>query len=323
MGEWGKTGHLTWEVPGEEAVRFIGGNLLQRARACEADIRDDKDMECLHEYRVCMRKIRSLISELGAVMDPERRRFLKNGFANLAHSTNTLRDLDVQLADRTAIEMAVPPDLRGGLARWFQILEQERRHEQASIAQRLAGNAYARLVCALAEEFGRPGLSTVEGRKPFGLLLAVALAKRFQNLRKRIKAFGKKTTDTKIHRLRIQCKKLRYLLDFSAPLLEGSLLKPTSRKLKKLQSGLGVITDCSVQRTKLRLRLESMDGGSTNTALEESVRGLSMVLYDRQIKARKRIGAHLESFASPTSRKDFKKIVAALRKQPGARKIHA
>jgi hypothetical protein len=70
---------------------------LACARSNEHGIRQDLDPECLHEYRVNLRRIRSLLGLLKEVLDNDARKQLGYRFADLMRPTNALRDLDVML----------------------------------------------------------------------------------------------------------------------------------------------------------------------------------------------------------------------------------
>lgn len=57
--------------------------------------------------------------------------------------------------------------------------------------------------------------------------------------------------DERFHKLRIDCKKLRYLLEFTRSLFSPSATDPAVRHLRKLQDMLGDFHDCCVQQETL------------------------------------------------------------------------
>lgn len=305
---------FAWDTPAWDAVRGIAESLWAAARACEPGICSDSDPEYLHEYRVCLRKIRSLISQFGAIYERESFLRLREGFAELAHGTNTLRDLDVELAGRAGFLEILPPDLRAAGENWFCLLAEERAREQAVVAARLAGNEYHSMVDELSTRLSQAKSATGEGSQPAGLLFARALRERYKKLCKRARALRPTSSDQEIHRLRIQCKKLRYLLDFAAPLLGKAGVKRTARRLKNLQDGLGLITDCAVQRARLTARLASMEGSAPEVV--PVVAAMKDILEDRQCRERDRISRLLKAMTSPRSRSDFQKIVRGLLNKP-------
>tara|TARA_R110001606_G_scaffold395664_2_gene568405 strand:+ start:19531 stop:20412 length:882 start_codon:yes stop_codon:yes gene_type:complete len=60
--------------------------------------------------------------------------------------------------------------------------------------------------------------------------------------------------DLALHKLRIDCKKLRYTTEFFISLYDETMIKAFIDKLKQLQDSLGDIHDCFIQK-KLHLRL--------------------------------------------------------------------
>ncbi len=60
------------------------------------------------------------------------------------------------------------------------------------------------------------------------------------------------TEDEVVHQLRINCKKLRYLMEFFAPLFPENEIKTLIKALKLLQDNLGNFNDYSVQQIFLR-----------------------------------------------------------------------
>ena len=58
-------------------------------------------------------------------------------------------------------------------------------------------------------------------------------------------------TDEDLHNLRIDCKKLRYLLEFFTSLFPKTQMKLLIKQLKQLQDNLGDFNDLSVQQARL------------------------------------------------------------------------
>ena len=90
------------EEPCREAVRDIVRRTLLLARQQEQGIVADIDTEFLHDYRICLRKIRSIFSLMKGVYPEAETARLKNQWGNMARVTNQLRDLDVYLLDHLA-----------------------------------------------------------------------------------------------------------------------------------------------------------------------------------------------------------------------------
>jgi len=78
-----------------EAVTLIAQYLVRSIQQNEDGIIEDVDTEFLHQYRVSIRKLRSLLTLIEGVYPLEDSRRLKSAFGGYAKDTNDLRDLDV------------------------------------------------------------------------------------------------------------------------------------------------------------------------------------------------------------------------------------
>ena len=81
------------------------------------------------------------------------------------------------------------------------------------------------------------------------------------DIRKALKMGGRIDDDTpaaRLHELRIQCKKLRYLLDFYSSLYDREAVARIIRALKKLQDNLGDFNDLEVQQKDLQAFAEDL-----------------------------------------------------------------
>ncbi|MCB0316155.1 MAG: CHAD domain-containing protein, partial [Calditrichaeota bacterium] len=76
---------------------------------------------------------------------------------------------------------------------------------------------------------------------------------------------NQRSPDAKLHRLRIDCKKLRYLLEFFNSLFPGEKMSRLIKQLKKLQNHLGRFQDICVQEEALLAFAGAMPGGSDDS----------------------------------------------------------
>lgn len=110
-----------------------------------------------------------------------------------------------------------------------------------------------------------------------------------------------KTPDEAVHELRMDCKKLRYLMEFFAPLFDKGDFKTLIKPLKKLQDNLGLFNDYSVQQEALLEFVTSQSDARnrTNVQLAMAVGGLIAVLDLRQKAERDRVIANFQHLDSP------------------------
>ena len=128
---------------------------------------------------------------------------------------------------------------------------------------------------------------------PVGPLVFRRIYKRYRKIRGIAAGIGAETPDEAVHRLRIECKKLRYLMEFFAELFPREEGAAMLRLLRRLQNRLGEFNDALVQQRSLMNYWERKRSGS-EVAL--GVGGLVAVLYRRQQQARGLIDEALEGF---------------------------
>ena len=107
---------------------------------------------------------------------------------------------------------------------------------------------------------------------------------------------SEETTDLELHALRIDCKKLRYLLEFFSSIFPHKSIAPVVRQLKELQDNLGDFVDFSVQLHFLRERLTALPPGKEENLLAASMGGLMAILFQKQEEARGRFHKTFETF---------------------------
>jgi CHAD domain-containing protein len=111
--------------------------------------------------------------------------------------------------------------------------------------------------------------------------------------------------------LRIECKKLRYLLEFFASLFPSKEMSKMIRQLKRLQDNLGEFTDLEVQQRFLLSVAEAldMDDAGTRRALV-ATGALVETMARRQQDVKANFAETFREFASPAHRKQFRKLCA-------------
>ncbi|ETX10566.1 hypothetical protein OCH239_21465 [Roseivivax halodurans JCM 10272] len=285
---------------------------LDLARAHETGAIADIDSEFLHQYRVALRKVRSVVSLFKGVYAPEESEDLKARFGALMAQTGTLRDLDVYLIERESYLGLVPQPLRPGLELLFEDIAAERAQAQADLARHLESDAYAREMRRLQKRFAKGGKKLAKGpeaERPARELARQLIWKRYRKVCAIARTIDASTSDDQVHELRIHCKKLRYLMEFFAPVFPAAEVKPLLKALKRLQDVLGTFNDCAVQKEALEGRLSS---GGTRSArkleIAKSIGALLTVLDQRQKAARSEVEARFAAFDAPATRAGFTKL---------------
>ncbi len=256
------------EISAGEASRLILAHIVQSMRLNEPGIRKDIDSEFLHDFRVAVRRARSLLTLMKGVFDPDVNRSLKVDLQTVGKATNRLRDLDVYLLQQRRYEDRIPERLRSGITPLFTSLRRRRSRERTKTVRFLGSADYRRIIARL-EAVSRidtdPGQSKTDyAGQPIKPLASRVIYRRYRKIIKAGKRIGESTPDNDLHRLRIECKKLRYALEFFQTLYPADDMKRLIKQLRSLQDNLGRFNDLSVQQDFLQAFLKTIDGHKPN-----------------------------------------------------------
>jgi CHAD domain-containing protein len=256
------------DMPAGEACRRILAHLARIIQLNEDGIRKDIDSEFLHDFRVAVRRARSLLTLLKGVFDPQVDRALKQDLQAAGKATNRLRDLDVYLLDQQSYADRIPDRLRPGIAPLFTSLKRRRSAEKRKTIRFIDSAEYRRIIAHIEAVAGyKPVPDHPEpdaAQQPIKPLASRVIFKRYRKIIKAGSRIDASTPDEELHRLRIECKKLRYALEFFRTLYAAGEMKGLIKQLKSLQDNLGRFNDLSVQQDFLNGFLETMDQKKPN-----------------------------------------------------------
>ncbi|MEQ8201601.1 MAG: CHAD domain-containing protein [Syntrophomonadaceae bacterium] len=261
--EGGERPELNVEDSIGTAIRSQGIFYLQEILAGqEKFLAQPGDPETVHQLRVKTRHLRSWLAFFKPVLQADRYADLTGLLKEFAGRLGYIRELDV-LAQVWQEVIHSHPDLLAGAVQLSQRLAAEREQEQAAVYQQLAAGASTpgllRVWAGLLEgSWDEPG--------PASQPLQSYLRPRLRKWRRRL-VKGIKRTDfgelQSVHALRIQAKKLRYVLQTLDPVVS----KRYRRRLpavKAMQEQLGLI--CDAQRNVAII--QALTSGRKNSALQ-------------------------------------------------------
>lgn len=231
-------------VPSWAAVRDLLTELLADTWHNEAGVLADVDPECLHHYRVNLRRARALVSQTGSVIGKRTADRLADQLRAIARATGPLRDLDVQLANRAWYESLVPDHDVPQLAGFMADLEDRRRRALRALRRYLRSQAHRRHREHLAELLA--GIAARKRPEPLARLFAGCVRRRFRRLAKHVRQLGDQPTDASLHRLRIDAKKLRYPFESARGIFSPEWIANWVPELKRVQDALGAAHDLVV-----------------------------------------------------------------------------
>jgi CHAD domain-containing protein len=296
-------------VRADVGARQIHLALLDIMVANEPGVRADLDTEFLHDYRVCLRRTRSLLGQIKNVFPADAVTHFRNEFTWLAQATNPTRDLDVLMLSLRMMSESLPPR---DLAVLLAFLSRKQRHEHRLLERLLESDRYRALLTGWKNflQDAPPGVpEPLDAARPLVDVTSRRIWRLYRRLVDQAMAIDDKTPANAIHQLRIDAKKLRYLIDATRSLHDLRRLDRIIDSLKRVQSVLGDFNDARVQEQHLldsgRSLAEAGAGESgvllTIGRLAESARNVAVTL-------RAQISGELSHFCNDDIRADFGRL---------------
>lgn len=217
--------------------------------ANEARTRDG-DVEALHDMRVAVRRMRAALSSFSDAL-PARAKTMRGGLGWLGGALGEVRDLDVHLehikawaagaegSERRAlalVERSLAAQRTAARTRLLRVLDSQRR-------QRLAGSIEQMI------EHGTMPRSPI-ARLPVVDAAPDIVARRYRKVRSLGDSLTAYAPVETLHALRIRCKRLRYVVEFFAPLY-GKPARSLVKRIVRVQDLLGAHQDAIVSEAML------------------------------------------------------------------------
>jgi CHAD domain-containing protein len=239
-------------------ARLIDRYLLtQFAALTRADLRLRLGDNAVHDARVAIRRIRSVVHAFSDAFDADRAAELDAELLWYSSLLGRVRDADVVRPLVEADLASLPEDLATGAnrTRVNGALATERESAAAALESAMSGRRYAKLVTIVAGWQADPPYLAAEEQPRRNARRYLAKATR--KLERRLEAASRCHADpTTIHRARKAAKRLRHAVELAAPVLTEEDIKQ-GRRARRTQRRLGDYQDARVARD-LIVRLGSI-----------------------------------------------------------------
>lgn len=239
---------LERDVPLGEALGRVFDNCFAHWWANHEAAFDGADTEGVHQLRVAIRRLRSVLTVFGPLLAPNRLAWLKTEARWVIQSLGPARNLDVFVTEM------LPPVSDGrpndpAISALRSVLEDQRNVAYTEVRDTLSSQRYTQFVLALGHWIASRGWyadANVDTHRklgqPLGPFADAVLAKRHKVVKKRGRGFDELDAPAK-HEVRIALKKLRYTLDFFRDLYPEAHAKGYLKHLSQLQDAFGHMND--------------------------------------------------------------------------------
>ena len=237
---------LAHDISAPAAIAAVGADCLLQIGANARYVALGIDSEFLHQLRVGVRRLRSLLRLAEPLMPQDASASFDDEVTWLTTTLGPARDWDVFTAETlpaVSRTLHLPP-LRREMGQLKARATRMRGVRYAAARETAASPRLSRLLLALGARFaaltvGEPGAAEASSARSFAQNVLDQCARR---LKKRAKHL-RHASPVERHRARIAAKKLRYAAEFFESLFSGGRSKAHLAKLAKLQTALGNLND--------------------------------------------------------------------------------
>ena len=287
--------------PASTALRRILSHLAGLIADNWRGIVGDLSPENLHDLRVATRRTRTALSELKGILKNKAVAPYRRDFKWLAEITGPCRDLDVWLDDLSARLPLLQPDSTRSASVVEQAAHEKRQSEWLLLRNNLLSPRFQHLCARWQACLGTEDTTRAKhGARPVNDLAAERILRAHQRLVRQRSEVLLGATEEALHRVRIDAKKLRYLLEFFAGLYPAPTVRALIRRLKDLQDDLGRFNDGAVQRRLLAELPSHFDVADRDPAgpVMGIVRALENDIGVQQASCRTPFREHFSRFSS-------------------------
>lgn len=251
--------------------------------------------EDLHRYRVSVRRARAALGVGRGIVDGRCLAACRRRLAAAMRSSNRLRDLDVKCGVLPLVAEGLPPGLSEGFSECLGVVQRERDLEEVKVRGVLRKVEAGELLQGLRPLRAAPAVD-------LGRVVRARVLKLVKRIAKLSAALTPDAQEERWHEVRIEGKKVRYLLEvFGDFFPKGRALKALA-PLVRLQEALGDLNDNAMQRVFLRDSVWSRPLDGAGDELSRCLGGLEVLLEQRCKELRRAARRALERFRKSGAR---------------------
>ena len=232
---------------GDGVVNILSTN-FRLMTAKKQGIELDLDIEYLHDFRIALRRMRSILGAFESIFAPDAGILLKPNLRWLNKVTGPRRDLDVYLNQFPQMVGSATRIDRAPLRQMYQYIAAERRCEQDKLVKALSDDRYAIFERDWSRFLSAPPVNAAAANRDITGVSGASIWKTYKRIIKQIRSPDITRHIDALHTLRKECKKLRYQIEAFELIYPKKQLAKAVAELKHLQDILGAVCDNSVQQ---------------------------------------------------------------------------
>jgi CHAD domain-containing protein len=239
---------LRRRAPAIEHVRAYLRTQVAEIERTDPLVRSGDDPEAVHDFRVAVRRMRSVLKSTEALFDKDWLKSLREELRWIGGEFAAARDLDVLLA-------RLGKEAGSEEAPVVKLLETERRRAWKRTRSALSGERYLKLLDRLTAAVEAPPVRRAD------LSLEAVARREFKKLRRAARKLGPKASPDQVHRVRILAKRARYAAELAEP-VAGKRARRFVKAAKQFQDVVGSHQDAVVAADRIRAvvdRTKSME----------------------------------------------------------------
>ena len=232
-------------APALDRVQAMMRTQLEIIRAHDPGTRLGTDPEELHQMRVAVRRLRSVLRAARPMFEEKPIEALRAELKWLGSALGVRRDFDVMREYLRGEIRALDVADRGVARALLRRVDRAREQSRHEVLAALDSPRYFTLLDHVEETIAHPPVVNAD------VSLADFGAREYRKLRKRVRALPETPTDEELHAVRVKAKRARYATELVVGEV-GHVAERLVDRLKKLQDVLGEHQDAVIAEARLR-----------------------------------------------------------------------
>jgi len=300
--------------PSQAAVPAITQGLQQLFEIMkhnEKGIIERIDPEFLHDFRIAIRRTRTVLSQFNAVF-PEKINAFEDRFSWLGELTGPARDNDVLILEIEKLRKLRLKKLHDALPALNRFLQHKQDDLYKPLVDALQSKEYRNFKTNWRRFLKKCIDQPTQNDSKASTISHVApkkIWKRYTRILRQGTKINPGSPASDYHQLRKSCKKLRYLMEYFQSLYNNKDIRPLIKELKKLQENLGEHQDLEVHIANLTTYAkETKIHSNVSADLLNAIERICHRFEERKHQLRHEFRTRFDEFSTKANKKRFKML---------------